>query len=119
MWTLRHSPYRLRVVLLKSRAQIDFDRRRNKAEILPFSWSASFTPISAPLSEIADARVRKCETSGESAHYTLVLRTRMGEKLTFDCGSRGDAMDAMRAISRFLQCEHDVGRFMSSQDRTG
>lgn len=117
MWSIGVSPERKRLVLLRTGVQLLLDRGRDIVEIIPLLFSnGSAGRKTAVLSGIDDARVRKHESSGTRARYTLVLRLFDGNRLTIDCRSRGDAMDSMRAINRFLSAG---ARVRASADRIG
>lgn len=115
MLSIRISSGRMWLGLLRSGVQVTLNRRRDVAE---FSHLPFFPPIesaSVCLSHILDVRVRKRELSDAPDQYSLVIRTRSGDKLKLDCRARSDAMNAMRAIDRFLSRRRPAAAVLHTQ----
>ena len=84
---------------------VTLDRRGNHAHVYSLALVVPFGRRSSALSEIVAVQVRKREHDEEGASYSLLLRLKQGDKIKCACATRNEAMNAMRAMTKFLKLE--------------
>jgi hypothetical protein len=91
------------VLLARTGAFVNLDRRTDHADVFSLAFVVPFRRKAARLTEITSVQVSKREHDDGPSTYSTVLRLRHGDNIKFACGSRDEALDLMRKLSKFLK----------------